>query len=230
MRRRRILLAFLAFAGAAPLVAGLLARRVVEAEASPIVAAAAAPAAPVAIVFGAGVRGDRLSAVLFDRLETAVELYRAGKAAKLLVTGDHGRKSYDEPGAMAAFLEARGVRPEDIFLDHAGFDTYASLYRARAVFEVDRALLVSQDFHLPRALYYARRLGIEATGVRADRRPYQREGWYAVRELLASLKAVAVADVFRPRPRFLGPKIPISGDGRATRDGAAPAAAPRPLR
>jgi SanA protein len=111
---------------------------------------------------------------------------------------------------------AAGVPPCDLFLDHAGFDTHATLYRARAVFGVERALVVSQEYHLPRALYYARRLGIEATGVSADRRRYEKRFFYAAREVPARWKALFVTELGL-EPRFLGPRIPITGDGRATR-------------
>jgi SanA protein len=177
-----------------------------------------APAELVAIVPGAGVHGDgSLSAVLEDRLATALDLYRRGKARKLLLSGDHGTAAYDEPDAMARWLEALGVPPRDLFLDHAGFDTYSTLVRARKDFGVERALVVSQRFHLPRALYIAKHVGIEAVGVGADRRPYERALYYAARETVARAKALVVAGLWQPAPRFLGPRISIEGDGRVTR-------------
>jgi SanA protein len=212
MRRKRLLLGI----GAAAAVAATASSWIVGT--GEIVSPSSAPSAPVAIVPGAGVGpGGELSSVLADRLAVAVGLYHAGKVKKLLLSGDHGRERYDEPTAMARAVYEAGVPPEDVFLDHAGFDTHATLYRARHVFGVRRALVVSQEFHLPRALYYARRLGIEATGVRADRRRYQRRAFYAVRELVACAKAVLVTDVLRSRPRFLGPPISLEGDGRLTR-------------
>ena len=177
----------------------------------------AAPEAPVAIVPGAGIgpEGD-LSSILEDRVETACELYRSGKVKKLLLSGDHGREGHDEPLAMALRAERGGVPPRDLFLDHAGFDTHATVYRARAVFGVERALVVSQEYHLARALYYARRLGIEAVGVRAERRVYERRVLYALREVPARVKAFVVTGLGL-EPRFLGAPIPIEGDGRVTR-------------
>jgi SanA protein len=177
-----------------------------------------APASPVAIVPGAGVRPDgSLSHILEDRLIVASELYEGGKVKKILVSGDHGTKSYDEPAAMAAELEHRGVARRDVFLDHAGFDTYATLYRARHVFGVRSALIVTQEFHLTRAVYLARAFGMDAVGVRADRRPYERGQYYSVRERAARIKAV-VAVGLALRPCFLGAPIPIEGDGALTRD------------
>jgi len=220
-RAARILALTLGLPGATLALAGLLADRIIAAEASRVVAAEAAPEAPVAIVLGAGVReGGRLTAVLEDRVAVAADLYRRGRVRRLLLSGDHGRKGYDEPTAMARRAEALGVAPGDIFLDHAGFDTYATVYRARDVFRVQRALIVTQGFHLPRALYLARRLGIEAWGVSADLRPYRRATWYAVREVGARLRALWMAEVTRPTPRFLGPAHPIEGQGFATRDGS----------
>lgn len=217
-RIRRLLLV----AGSAALVgsAAVAAANVLVArEPFAVATPADAPCESVAVVLGAGVRADgTLSAVLEDRLFTAVELYRTGKVRKLLLTGDHGTTSYDEPGAMARWVEARGVPACDVFLDHAGFDTYASLARAKRVFGVERALVVSQAFHLPRALYVARQLGIEAVGVRADRRPYEKAVFYALRETFARAKAVLVAGLLRPDPRFLGARISLEGDGRVTRD------------
>lgn len=176
-----------------------------------------APGAFVAIVPGAGVLASgELSSVLQDRVDVAIGLYRAGKVKKLLLSGDHGHASYDEPRAMARRAEAAGVPAADIFLDHAGFDTHATIFRARAVFGVERALVVSQAYHLPRALYYARRLGIDATGVKADRRLYQKRLFYSAREVPARMKALLVTELGL-RPRLLGPRIPITGDGRATR-------------
>jgi SanA protein len=214
-RRRKILAGVSACAG---LLAALtvLADRMVRAGVR-VVDPDDAPRAPVAIVPGAGIgsRGE-LSAVLEDRLAVAVALYRRGRVKKLLLSGDHGTVGYDEPAAMARYVEGAGVPPRDVFTDHAGFDTWATLYRARHVFLVSSALVVSQDFHLPRALYFARAVGIEATGVRADRRVYARREYYALREVGARVKAVAVA-ALGVKPRFLGSEISIEGDGRVTR-------------
>ncbi len=168
------------------------------------------------LVLGARVYPDgRPSTVLQDRLETALRLYRAGRASRILVSGDHGADSYDEPTAMRRWLEARGVPREAIFQDHAGFDTYSSMYRARAVFGAQRVLVVTQAFHLPRALYLAVSLGMQAEGVPADARSYQRAGYYQVREVASRTRAFL--DVRRGRrPRAEGEAIPLGGDGRIT--------------
>lgn len=156
--------------------------------------------------------------MLEDRLTVALQLYRAGKAPKLLLSGDHGQVEYDEVGVMRRYLEERGVPPQDLFLDHAGFDTYDSLYRAREVFSTDSVIVVTQEFHLPRALWIGDRLGVQVQGVAADiRRWPELERVYRLREHLARLKAFGEVLVGRA-PRFLGPVIPITGDGRMTHD------------
>lgn len=178
-----------------------------------------APEAQAAIVLGAAVwSGGRPSPVLEDRLLTGVELYRAGKVKKLLLSGDHGRRSYDEVNAMRRFVVRRGVAERDVFMDHAGFSTYETMYRARDVFRVRSAIVVTQQFHLPRAVFLARRLGLDAVGVAADRRPYVGVEYLRMREVLARNKAVLDLYVLRSRPTFLGPAMPITGDGRATHD------------
>jgi SanA protein len=175
--------------------------------------------APVAIVLGAGVRADGTpSDALADRLEQAVELYLAGKARKLLLTGDHGTREYDETNCMRRWVLARGVREEDVFCDHAGFSTHDSLARARQVFGIKRAIVVTQAFHLPRALYTAAALGIEAQGVACDRREYQKGLWYALRETGSRSKAFVQSGLFQCAPRVGGQPIPIEGDGRASWD------------
>ena len=113
---------------------------------------------------------------------------------------------------------ARGVAPGDIFLDHAGFTTYQTMYRASAVFRVRDCLVVTQRYHLCRALYIARQLGLEAWGVAADRRPYVNGGWYVFRDFFARIKAWLQAAVFRPQPKYLGREHPVTGDGRTTHD------------
>ncbi|HUT33503.1 MAG TPA: ElyC/SanA/YdcF family protein [Planctomycetota bacterium] len=177
------------------------------------------PACQVAIVLGAGVRPDgSLSAMLEDRVATGVELYPAGKVRKLLLSGDHGRMTYDEANAMRRRVLAAGLPPEDVFLDHAGFSTYETMYRARDVFQVTDAIVVTQGFHLARSVYTARRLGLDAWGCEADKRPYATATRSIVREWLARCKAVVELHLTRPRPHFLGPAIPIAGDGRASWD------------
>lgn len=181
-----------------------------------IVALEDARPAQAALVLGAGVWDDGTpSAVLMDRLTVAYDLYRAGKVRKILCTGDHGETGYDEVNAMRRYLEKRGVPTEDVFMDHAGFDTYDSMYRARDVFGVRSAIVVTQAFHLPRALYLARSMGLEAQGVSASLRPYLGDDWYAFREVPARAKAFGEVLIAR-KPVFLGPEIPITGDGRAT--------------
>lgn len=176
-----------------------------------------APTAEVAIILGAKVwPGGTPSNMLQDRLLTGIELYRQGRVEKLLLSGDHGRVSYDEVNAMRAFVLDRGVTPEDVFMDHAGFSTYDTMYRARDVFQVRRALVVTQGFHLDRAVYTARALGLDATGVPADLHVYQNAGRFAARDWLARCKALVQLHLLRSSPRFLGPAIPISGDGRVT--------------
>jgi vancomycin permeability regulator SanA len=168
------------------------------------------------LVLGCGVRDDGTpSPMLRDRLLTAIALYEAGAAPKLLMSGDHGRDDYDEVNAMKNFAIGQGVPAEDIFLDHAGFSTYDSVYRAQAVFCVERAIIVTQRYHLYRALYIARRLGLDAVGVDACLQTYSGQTARDVREVLARCKDLCKC-VFRPEPTFLGDQIPIDGDGNAT--------------
>lgn len=169
-----------------------------------------APTDRVAIVFGAAVYGSgRLSPVLRDRMDTAVTLYHDGKVEKILVSGDNSTAEYDEPGAMMAYAIQQGVSPDDVQPDYAGRRTYDTCYRAREIFQLDSAILVTQEFHLPRALFTCQRLGIEAVGVMADLRPYRDARFYEVRETLAT--AVALWDTIRQLPSpVLGDPIPIN--------------------
>ena len=176
-----------------------------------------APSAEVAIVLGARVGpGDRPSPMLADRLEIGVRLYRLGKVRKLLLSGDHGAVSYDEVNVMRRYVLERGIPAEDVFMDHAGFSTFDTMYRASHVFRVTNALVATQDFHLARAVYTARAMGLEATGVSANRRPYVGTNRLRLREWFARCKAFAQLHLVKSEPLFIGPEIPISGDGRAT--------------
>ncbi len=142
----------------------------------------AAPPRDVAIVPGAGVKGDVPSAVLEDRLRCAEELLDSGRVARVLVTGDHGSPSYDETGAMARWLVARGTPDEIILRDDSGFRTLDSMHRARVVFGVTSAVVCTQRVYEARALFLASSFGIDAVGAAADRRPYQGAPWALVRE------------------------------------------------
>ncbi len=177
-----------------------------------------APHAQCAIVLGARVYADgKPYPMLADRLEVGIRLYKLGKVDKLLLSGDHGQTTYDEVNVMLDYVVARGIPEEDVFTDHAGFDTYDTMYRARDVFQVETAIIVTQGFHLSRAVYTARTLGLEATGVASDLRPYFNETRNATREMLARVKAILDLHITHPRPKYLGVAIPITGDGRATR-------------
>lgn len=168
-----------------------------------------APHRQVAVVFGAAIYGNgRLSSVLRDRMDTAVSLYHAGKVDKLLVSGDNRFENYNEPGAMMAYAISQGVPEADIQPDYGGRRTYDTCYRAKEVFQAESAILVTQAFHLPRAIFTCRRLGVAAEGVVADKRPYRNANWYAVRETAASLNALW--DVIRHQPPpVLGEPIPL---------------------
>ncbi len=177
-----------------------------------------APHAQCAIVLGARVFSDgTLYAMTADRLEVAIQLYELGKVDKLLISGDHGTVAYDEVNAMLKYAVERGVPDEDVFTDHAGFDTYDTMYRARDVFMVRSAIVVTQSYHLSRAVYTARELGLDAVGVSADLRPYLHPLRGEAREILARVNAVIQLHMTEPGPKFLGPQIPITGDGAATR-------------
>jgi SanA protein len=166
----------------------------------------AVPLRPVAIVFGAGIRPDGdLSPMLRDRMDTAVELYRAGRVRKLLVSGDNRFTDYDEPGRMYDYAVAQGLPPEDVVRDYAGRRTYDTCYRASAIFGVTQATLVTQRFHLPRALYTCRSLGVDAVGFSADRRIYYSNPYYRLRDAFATLRAWWDVAITHPTP-VLGPK------------------------
>jgi SanA protein len=167
------------------------------------------PTRPVALVFGAGVWPDgRLSDILADRVATAAELYHLGKVGKLLMSGDNRYADYNEPAHMRAYALELGVPDEDIVLDYAGRRTYDSCYRAVHIFRVDAAILVTQAYHLDRALLIANRLGIDAVGVPADKRNYIHIRSYWVRELPATLVAWWQVTVSHPLP-VLGAELPI---------------------
>jgi SanA protein len=175
--------------------------------------------APVAIVLGASVKADGTpSDALLDRLQQALELYRGHKVAKILLSGDHGRPDYDETNTMRRWLSDRGLPPEALFCDHAGFTTYDTMVRAKRILGVERAIVVTQRFHLPRALYTAQAVGLTVEGAPCDQRTYQKGVWFGLREIGARTKAFVEAGLLESDPRVLGPAIPITGDGRATWD------------
>ncbi|MFJ6216936.1 vancomycin high temperature exclusion protein [Streptomyces sp. NPDC092296] len=168
---------------------------------------ATAPAEPVAVVFGAGLDAGRPSPYLANRLDAAVRLYRQGTVRAILVTGDNSRTGYDEPTAMRDYLRGHGVPEGQVVLDYAGFDTWDSCTRARRIFGVRRALLVSQDFHIRRAIALCRAAGIDSYGVGVSE-PHDATWYYGgVREVAAATKAALEAAV-RPDPHVLGPAEP----------------------
>ena len=168
------------------------------------------PDQPVALVFGAGLApGGVPSPVLKQRMDAAIALYRTGKVQKLLLSGDNTDPYHDETKAMRRYALDRGLPSRDVIGDYAGVSTYDSCYRARFIFGVDHALLVTQDFHLPRALFIANSLGIQAWGVAANRQAHRRDR-YRPRELLARIAAAAEV-VLKPRARLMGPKEDLDG-------------------
>ena len=169
------------------------------------------------IVLGAGVWGENPSPMLEDRLLEGIKLYENDVASKIIMTGDHGREEYDEVNVMKKFAMDKGVPSGDIFMDHAGFSTYESLYRAKEIFEADKVVIVTQEYHLYRALHIANELGIEAYGVASDPRQYVGAAYREIREALARNKDF-VQCVFKPEPTYLGEVIPVFGNGNVTND------------
>ena len=169
------------------------------------------------LVLGCGVWGDRPSHMLEDRLLVGIELCKNGASEKLLMSGDHGREEYDEVNVMKKFATDRGLASEDVFMDHAGFSTYESMYRARDIFKAKKVLIVTQEYHLYRAIFDARRLGLDAYGVTSDLRDYGGQIFRDIREILARNKDL-IYTTLKPEPTYLGEAIPVNGDGNATND------------
>jgi SanA protein len=171
-----------------------------------------------ALVLGARVYSDgSLSGIFQDRVDRAINLYRNNKVEKILVSGDHGQDNYDEVNAAKDYLLEENIKEVDIFLDHAGFDTYDSIYRAKEVFDANSLIIVTQDFHLKRALYIANKLDINSCGVRADLHRYYGENKRQLREMLAKVKAW-LDITFNSNPTYLGNQIPLSGSGIESHD------------
>lgn len=170
------------------------------------------------LILGCGVRADGSpSLMLQDRLECGITLYESGAANRLLMSGDHGREDYDEVNTMKAYAMAAGIPADAIFMDHAGFSTYESMYRARDIFCAEKILVVTQAYHMPRALYLAESLGLEAYGICAEEVAYRGAAYRELREMLARTKDFVTAWL-QPEPTYLGEAIPVSGNGNQTND------------
>lgn len=170
------------------------------------------------IVLGAKVyKNGKLSEVLKDRVEVALQFYRQGKIKRFLLSGDHGQKEYDEVNSMKNYLIKNGVPEANIFLDHAGFSTYDSMYRAKQIFNCEDVIIFTQNFHVKRAVYIANNVGLNAQGIKTDLRNYGIQNSMAVREKLANVKAFLEL-LIKKKPRYLGKIIPITGNSSKTYD------------
>ncbi len=170
------------------------------------------------LVLGCGIREDGSpSHMLEDRLKVGIALYENGSAPKLLMSGDHGQEDYDEVNTMKNYALECGIPTEDIFMDHAGFSTYESVYRAKEIFGAEKIIIVTQKYHLFRALHIAEQLGLEAYGVSADLRNYSQKLHREFREVLARVKDFGMS-ILKPEPTYMGEVIPIMGDGTVTDD------------
>lgn len=165
------------------------------------------------LVYSNGTPSDSLA----DRLTVGIDLFGRGAAPKMLMSGDHGRRYYNEVQVMKQYAMDAGVPGEDIFMDHAGFSTYESMYRAKEVFCAKKVIVVTQEYHLYRALYIAKQLGLEAYGVSSDLHNYIGQADHSTREMLARVKDW-MTGVFKPKPTYLGETIPVSGNGNVTND------------
>ena len=169
------------------------------------------------IILGAGIWDNKPSPMLEDRLLEGIKLYKNNVSDKIIMSGDHGREEYDEVNTMKNYAIENGVLSEDIFMDHAGFSTYESIYRAKEIFKAKKIVIVTQKYHLYRALYIANKLGIEAYGVGSDPRQYVGATYREIREIMARDKDF-VKCIFKLKPTYLGDTIPVSGNGDITND------------
>ena len=169
------------------------------------------------IILGAGIWGDKPRPMLEDRLQEGIKLYQNNVSDKIIMSGDHGREEYDEVNIMKKYAIENGVPSENIFMDHAGFSTYESIYRAKDIFKAKKVVIVTQKYHLYRALYIANQLGLEAYGVGADPRQYVGATYRELREIIARNKDF-IKCILKPEPTYLGDTIPVSGNGDITND------------
>lgn len=169
------------------------------------------------LVLGAGIKNNRPSPMLEDRLITSIKLYNKNISDKIIVSGDHGKTSYDEVNVMKEYLVEHNIPSNNIFMDHAGFSTYDSIYRTKEIFQAKKIIIVTQEYHLYRALYIAEKLGIEAYGVSADIQKYMYQTKRDIREVVARVKDF-VKVIIKPEPKYLGEIIPIDSDGDLTND------------
>ena len=170
------------------------------------------------LILGCQVKPDgSLSLMLKDRLDKGIELYKNGVASKVIVSGDHGRDDYDEVNAMKKYMIQNEVPSEDIFMDHAGFNTYDSMYRAKNIFNVNKCIVVTQKYHLYRSIYIGNALGMETYGVSAQNIKYVGQLGRDIREVLARDKDV-VKCIFKPQATYMGDTIPVSSNGDITND------------
>ena len=170
------------------------------------------------LVLGCGVRPDGTpSDMLSDRLKRAVALYKAGVSKKIIMSGDHGRESYDEVNVMLDYAVRNGVPSDAVFTDHAGFSTYESIYRARDIFCVRKMVVVTQRYHLFRSLYICNRLGVDAVGVDSDYHRYVGQKMRDIREIAARCKDFFTC-ILKPEPTYLGEQLPVSGSAVVSHD------------
>lgn len=193
--------------------------RIVIAQATPYILPAdgAGEGYDCILVLGCGVHGTTPSHMLEDRLLQGIELYHAGASPKIIMSGDHGRDHYDEVNVMKNFAVERDVESSDVFMDHAGFSTYESMFRAKEIFQAEKILIVTQKYHLYRAIYNARALGLDAYGVASDPRAYSGQIFRSIREVLARNKDFFYS-IIKPEPTYLGEAIPVNGNGDLTND------------
>ena len=169
------------------------------------------------LVLGAGIRRNNPSPMLEDRLKTAIELYNKGIAPKILVSGDHEHDDYDEVNVMKNYLKENGIPSENIFMDHAGLSTYDSIYRAKKIFKASKVVIVTQKYHLYRALYIAKSIDLKSQGIPANKQKYAFQSKRDIREIAARIKDFFQC-IIKPEPTYLGEVIPIKGNGDRTND------------
>lgn len=167
------------------------------------------------LILGAGIWGDNPSPMLEDRLKEGIVLYKQGTTKKIIMSGDHSREDYDEVKIMKEYAESEGVPSEDIFMDHAGFSSYDSVYRAKEIFGVQKMIIVTQKYHLYRSLYIAKKLGIEAYGIESNLRTYPGQVFREIREILARDKDYFKC-IMKPEASIMGEKISLDGSGDIT--------------